>query len=136
MANWKLDFEQIKLDERIGRGNFGEVYKGTYVGSDVAVKKLYFVDDDFMQKYIEREMDTLTYVTVPDVWTCGWVGDWRNFVGSDGVGDVSLAHCSIGSAPRQMRGFLFFLLAFVMVSWQLVVGVPVVRSGWDIGRNG
>ena len=60
MANWKLDFEQIKLEQMIGRGNFGEVYKGTYVGSDVAVKKLYFVDDDFMQKYIEREMDTLT----------------------------------------------------------------------------
>lgn len=67
MAQWKLDFDEIHLDERIGKGNFGEVYKGTYCGLDVAVKKLYFVDDDFMQKYIEREMDTLTGIHHPNI---------------------------------------------------------------------
>lgn len=61
MAQWKVDFNNLDLGERIGKGNFGEVYKGTYLGTDVAIKKLFFVDDDFMQKYIEREMDTLTY---------------------------------------------------------------------------
>ena len=61
MAQWKVNFDDLDLGERIGKGNFGEVYKGTYLGTDVAIKKLFFVDDDFMQKYIEREMDTLTY---------------------------------------------------------------------------
>jgi hypothetical protein len=60
MAQWKVNFDDLDLGERIGKGNFGEVYKGTYLGTDVAIKKLFFVDDDFMQKYIEREMDTLT----------------------------------------------------------------------------
>ena len=45
---------------RIGKGNFGEVYDGDYLGTRVAIKKLYFVNDELMQKYIEREMDTLT----------------------------------------------------------------------------
>ncbi len=65
MAQWKVNFDDLDLAERIGKGNFGEVYKGTYLGTDVAIKKLFYVDDDFMQKYIEREMDTLTYVLAP-----------------------------------------------------------------------
>ena len=78
MARWKVSFTDLELSERIGKGNFGEglsplplhprtnanvrlVWKGKYLGLEVAIKKLFFVDDDFMQKYIEREMDTLRY---------------------------------------------------------------------------
>ncbi|ELR14036.1 protein kinase domain containing protein [Acanthamoeba castellanii str. Neff] len=67
MAQWKVNFDDLDLGERIGKGNFGEVYKGTYLGTDVAIKKLFFVDDDFMQKYIEREMDTLTGLSHPNI---------------------------------------------------------------------
>jgi len=68
MANqWKLPFNDLKLTRKIGKGNFGEVYDGEYLGTRVAIKKLYFVDDDFMQKYIEREMDTLTGLAHPNI---------------------------------------------------------------------
>jgi len=67
MAQWKVNFEDLDFGERIGKGNFGEVYKGSYLGTDVAIKKLFFVDDDFMQKYIEREMDTLTCLNHPNI---------------------------------------------------------------------
>jgi len=67
MAQWKVNFDDLDLGLRIGKGNFGEVYKGTYLGTDVAIKKLFFVDDDFMQKYIEREMDTLTGLSHPNI---------------------------------------------------------------------
>jgi len=67
MTQWKIKFDDLELGERIGKGNFGEVYKGTYLGTDVAIKRLFFVDDDFMQKYIEREMDTLTQLNHPNI---------------------------------------------------------------------
>jgi len=68
MANqWKLPYADLKFSKKIGKGNFGEVYDGEYLGTRVAIKKLYFVDDDFMQKYIEREMDTLTGLSHPNI---------------------------------------------------------------------
>eukprot|EP00005_Dracoamoeba_jomungandri_P000846 CAMPEP_0174250414 /NCGR_PEP_ID=MMETSP0439-20130205/593_1 /TAXON_ID=0 /ORGANISM="Stereomyxa ramosa, Strain Chinc5" /LENGTH=309 /DNA_ID=CAMNT_0015330477 /DNA_START=27 /DNA_END=956 /DNA_ORIENTATION=+ len=67
MAQWKIDFNDLGFEERIGQGNFGEVWHGSYLGTDVAIKKLFFVDDDFMQKYIEREMDTLTCLNHPNI---------------------------------------------------------------------
>eukprot|EP01087_Luapelamoeba_hula_P018719 TRINITY_DN607_c0_g2_i1.p1 TRINITY_DN607_c0_g2~~TRINITY_DN607_c0_g2_i1.p1 ORF type:complete len:342 (-),score=88.31 TRINITY_DN607_c0_g2_i1:148-1173(-) len=67
MAQWRIKFEDLDFGERIGKGNFGEVYRGSYLGTDVAIKRLFFVDDDFMQKYIEREMDTLTQLNHPNI---------------------------------------------------------------------
>jgi len=67
MAQWKVNFQDLEFGERIGKGNFGEVYRGTWLGTDVAIKKLFFVNDDFMQKYIEREMDTLTCLNHPNI---------------------------------------------------------------------
>jgi len=67
MARWKVSFTDMELIERIGKGNFGEVWKGKYLGLEVAIKKLFFVDDDFMQKYIEREMDTLRGLNHPNI---------------------------------------------------------------------
>jgi len=67
MAKWKVEFSDLELEEKIGHGNFGEVWKGKYLGLDVAIKKLFFVDDDFMQKYIEREMDTLRGLNHPNI---------------------------------------------------------------------
>ncbi|KAL6074281.1 putative serine/threonine-protein kinase PBL7 [Balamuthia mandrillaris] len=64
---WKIAFEELEFLENIGKGNFGEVWKGTYLGLDVAIKRLYFVDDDFMQKYIAREMATLTGLFHPHI---------------------------------------------------------------------
>ena len=52
----------LVFEKKIGKGNFGEVWKGTYKHLDVAIKKLYFVDDELMQTYIEREMVTLRCV--------------------------------------------------------------------------
>eukprot|EP01087_Luapelamoeba_hula_P001303 TRINITY_DN1104_c1_g1_i1.p1 TRINITY_DN1104_c1_g1~~TRINITY_DN1104_c1_g1_i1.p1 ORF type:complete len:454 (-),score=85.36 TRINITY_DN1104_c1_g1_i1:339-1700(-) len=67
MARWKVDYNDLELCERIGKGNFGEVWQGKFLGLDVAIKKLFFVDDDFMQKYIEREMDTLRGLNHPNI---------------------------------------------------------------------
>jgi len=64
---WNICFEDMKLVKTIGKGNFGKVYKGTYLGTDVAIKQLYYVEDDDMQKYIEREMATLKGLRHPNI---------------------------------------------------------------------
>jgi len=67
MSHWKIEFSELEFGDTIGEGSFGEVYKGKYLGSPAAIKKLYFVDDEFMQKYIEREMETLTSLHHPNI---------------------------------------------------------------------
>mmetsp|Transcript_34369 Transcript_34369/g.86279 ORF Transcript_34369/g.86279 Transcript_34369/m.86279 type:complete len:769 (+) Transcript_34369:194-2500(+) len=38
--DWKLDVSKLRIDKKIGQGAFGEVFKGEYLGTPVAVKSL------------------------------------------------------------------------------------------------
>lgn len=57
-----IKFGDLENLQDLSSGNFGKVYRGTYLGTPVAVKKLLDVDDEFMHKYIEREMGILRCV--------------------------------------------------------------------------
>jgi len=61
---WNIQFSDFKTLQTIGKGNFGKVYKGVFLGAEVAIKQLYYVDDEDMQKYIQRELATLKYDTL------------------------------------------------------------------------
>ncbi|ELP86767.1 tyrosine protein kinase FRK, putative [Entamoeba invadens IP1] len=41
----RLDYDEIKTEKKLGEGSFGIVYKGTYRGNVVAVKKMKHVDN-------------------------------------------------------------------------------------------
>jgi hypothetical protein len=53
---WDIKYTELDGFQPVAAGNFGQILHGTYLGTDVAIKKLLDVDDEFMHKYIEREM--------------------------------------------------------------------------------
>jgi len=71
-----LDDKDItKEPKEIGRGAFGKVYKGTYMGKPVALKKIlmseeHFLSDEMTQYAINditNEIKTITYVSYPKI---------------------------------------------------------------------
>eukprot|EP00013_Stygamoeba_regulata_P018838 CAMPEP_0177654604 /NCGR_PEP_ID=MMETSP0447-20121125/14432_1 /TAXON_ID=0 /ORGANISM="Stygamoeba regulata, Strain BSH-02190019" /LENGTH=351 /DNA_ID=CAMNT_0019158287 /DNA_START=217 /DNA_END=1272 /DNA_ORIENTATION=+ len=64
---FNIDFGDLENMQPIGGGNFGQVYRGVYYGTDVAIKQLLDIGDKDMHKYIEREMQTLRDMRHPNV---------------------------------------------------------------------
>eukprot|EP01090_Pellita_catalonica_P019597 TRINITY_DN6725_c0_g1_i1.p1 TRINITY_DN6725_c0_g1~~TRINITY_DN6725_c0_g1_i1.p1 ORF type:complete len:298 (+),score=58.96 TRINITY_DN6725_c0_g1_i1:46-939(+) len=67
MSHWEIPFKDLVFGDKLGEGSFGAVYAGSYLKTPIAIKKLFFTDDDFMLKYIAREMDLLTAVHHPNI---------------------------------------------------------------------
>lgn len=60
-----LHLTEVEIDERLGGGNFGEVYRGTWQGStDVALKKL--KDSEHLQDFL-REATALLSLNHPNI---------------------------------------------------------------------
>jgi len=64
---FNIEYKDLENVQQIGGGNFGQVSRGTYFGTEVAIKQLLDVDDKDMHKYIEREMATLRDMRHPNV---------------------------------------------------------------------
>jgi hypothetical protein len=50
-----INFDDIELCEKIGEGNFGAVYRGDYLGTQVAVKEIFALKGWDYKKYMDRE---------------------------------------------------------------------------------
>eukprot|EP01133_Synstelium_polycarpum_P003691 gene3691-4252_t len=64
---WNIDYEELVFKEQIGKGNFGNVYRGSYLGAEVAIKQIPEFDDPDYAKYTEREVKALRYIRHPHV---------------------------------------------------------------------
>ena len=53
--------KEITLGEKIGQGTFGEVYKGEWQGTEVAVKVIRLPENDLLEQ-CKREIDILRLV--------------------------------------------------------------------------
>jgi len=65
---WTVDLEEIEFGDVIGKGAFGEVYKGDYFGTEVAVKKLSYMEEDD-ELYFQREVSALKSIRHPNIVT-------------------------------------------------------------------
>ncbi|OSX57946.1 hypothetical protein POSPLADRAFT_1076094 [Postia placenta MAD-698-R-SB12] len=63
-----IPFEDIKGDwKKLGSGSFGNVYKGNYLGIDVAIKEVLPSNDYDVAKYFEREWRLMKEARHPNV---------------------------------------------------------------------
>merc|ERR1711982_304301 len=65
---WTINLDEIDMGEVIGKGAFGEVYKGFYFGTEVAVKKLCYMEEDD-ELYFQREVSALKSMRHPNIVT-------------------------------------------------------------------
>ncbi|GAM26993.1 hypothetical protein SAMD00019534_101680 [Acytostelium subglobosum LB1] len=64
---WNIEYNDLVFKEVIGKGNFGNVYRGSYLGVEVAIKQIPSFDDPDYCKYTEREVKALRYIRHPQV---------------------------------------------------------------------
>jgi hypothetical protein len=55
--SWIIDYEELEIQEVIGTGGFGEVYKGLWRGTEVAVKKM--KSDEMTEEEVRCFMDEI-----------------------------------------------------------------------------
>jgi predicted Ser/Thr protein kinase len=55
---WTVELEDIAMEKVIGKGAFGEVYLGNYLGTPVAVKKISAQNEED-ELYLQREVTVL-----------------------------------------------------------------------------
>ncbi|KAK2462506.1 hypothetical protein APHAL10511_005476 [Amanita phalloides] len=68
-----IPFEDIKGDwKKLGSGSFGKVYKGTYLGIDVAIKEVLPSADYDVAKYFDREWRLMKECRHPNI--CLYIG--------------------------------------------------------------
>lgn len=66
--DFNIEFSDLKIEKEIGGGAYGQVYKGLYFGTDVAIKKFIMGDDlEEDEKYIAREVAALRNIRHPNV---------------------------------------------------------------------
>ncbi|KAI5069934.1 hypothetical protein GOP47_0014277 [Adiantum capillus-veneris] len=57
--DWELDSNLLKLEHKVASGSFGDLYKGTYCGQDVAIKLL---KHENFSSQIEREFSQEVFI--------------------------------------------------------------------------
>ena len=65
---WEIPFKEIRLIERVGSGMYGDVYRGEWLDTEVAVKIPNFkkMDDDSIGRFL-REVKLMSFLHHPNI---------------------------------------------------------------------
>ena len=58
-----IRLSDLQFEKKISKGGFGEVWKASYLGTDVAVKRMLRPEDAFVMRLIQREISAMKYVS-------------------------------------------------------------------------
>ncbi|EGC30248.1 hypothetical protein DICPUDRAFT_41714, partial [Dictyostelium purpureum] len=68
---WRINYDDLEFNSEIGSGGFGKVYRGEYLGTPVAIKKIQILPDDpnrvDLEKFLNREIETIKLFSHPNV---------------------------------------------------------------------
>lgn len=69
MKHWEISIEDITCDYKnlLGRGEYGNVYLGSWLGTPVAIKNVEYALSEASKTLLERELNTMTYIHHPHV---------------------------------------------------------------------
>jgi len=56
-----IRLSDLHFEKKISKGGFGEVWKASYLGTDVAVKRMLKPEDAFVMRLIQREISAMKY---------------------------------------------------------------------------
>jgi len=65
---WNIKLEDLRFEQEIGKGAFGQVFRASYFGTTVAVKKIIFDPEDAdIKKFLIREVQMLKGMRHPNI---------------------------------------------------------------------
>eukprot|EP01087_Luapelamoeba_hula_P015462 TRINITY_DN4625_c0_g1_i4.p1 TRINITY_DN4625_c0_g1~~TRINITY_DN4625_c0_g1_i4.p1 ORF type:complete len:522 (+),score=134.37 TRINITY_DN4625_c0_g1_i4:39-1604(+) len=78
IEEWNIEYGDLEFYNMVGKGNFGCVYSGEYIGTPVAIKKVEqqnvadlpeesVMDEELAAKYLHRELSVLKSIHHPNV---------------------------------------------------------------------
>eukprot|EP01090_Pellita_catalonica_P021614 TRINITY_DN8142_c0_g1_i1.p1 TRINITY_DN8142_c0_g1~~TRINITY_DN8142_c0_g1_i1.p1 ORF type:complete len:594 (-),score=90.61 TRINITY_DN8142_c0_g1_i1:176-1879(-) len=65
-AKWLIDESKIQKGKELGKGSFGTVYKGMFLGCQVAIKELHSADEDILKEFMS-EVSIMKDIMHPNV---------------------------------------------------------------------
>jgi serine/threonine protein kinase len=71
--DWEIDNSQLKYTSKLANGSFGDLYRGTYCGQDVAIKILKPERlNENLQREFQQEVSIMRWVPFPKFKHLGW----------------------------------------------------------------
>eukprot|EP01090_Pellita_catalonica_P002165 TRINITY_DN117_c1_g1_i1.p1 TRINITY_DN117_c1_g1~~TRINITY_DN117_c1_g1_i1.p1 ORF type:complete len:597 (-),score=67.75 TRINITY_DN117_c1_g1_i1:43-1704(-) len=131
LRHCKINEDEVILGKLIGKGAYGEVYRGTYRGKVVAIKRLslkgYLESRHKVLKAFSRELKCLYYTR-----NCKYIVDFHGAYKNDDYCCLVMEYMKHGSIYdyilKRGNGTNFTLASKLQILWQIAAGMKFIHS--------